>query len=107
MEPELTEPDICVLLAKRHRRLLLRILRESGASLTTVELANRIAERAYEHPSASDQRNVYLALYHDHLPRLEEAGVIVYDESEGTVAPDRNFDRLVRFVEEANGRDPS
>lgn len=102
MEPELTEPDIFVLLAKRERRLLLEALWRSTPPLTTVELANRIAERTYERPSSEQQRDVYLELYHNHLPRLEEADVIVYDEKDGRVAPDRNFDRLLRFVEEAN-----
>lgn len=105
MPQELTESDIFVLLAKRHRRHLLRILRESDTPLLTIELANRVGERAYDSPSAKDRRAVYLALYHNHIPQLEEADVVAYDESEGTVQPGLNFDSVVRVLERADESD--
>lgn len=109
MPQELTESDIFVLLSDRWRRLVLRLLQESTTSLTAMELAERIGEREYENPSERQRRTVYLALYHNHLPRLENADVIVYDETEGTVAPALNFDRLVGHLIGANdwGRSPS
>lgn len=94
-----------VLLAKRRRRQLLRILWESTTPQTARELAERIGEREYESPSIKDQRLIYLSLYHSHLPRLDEADVIVYDEDEGTVVPDVNFDSLVRVLERVGTQD--
>lgn len=99
MSEKLSESDIYVLLAKQRRRLTLRILQESATSLTTVEVAERIREREYENPSAEDLHAIHLALYHNHLPRLEDADVVWSDQNEGTVHPGPNFDVLVQVLE--------
>lgn len=101
MSHGLTESDIFVLLAKRRRRQLLEILRESDTPLTTVELANRIADRDLETPAAEDRTAVRVVLYHHHLPRLDDADVVVYDEDEETVRPGVNFDTVVDVLERA------
>lgn len=105
MPEEPPEPDIFVLLANRRRRLLLRVLREASTPLSTAEVAERIVERECENPSTGDRRAVYLALHHDHLPRLDDAGVITYGEDEGAVAPAVNFDTVVRVLEGVTERD--
>lgn len=105
MSRELTESDIFVLLAKRRRRLLLRVLRESTTPLTAMELAERIGNREYEAPTAEDRHTVHLSLHHNHLPRLDDAEVVVFDANEGTVAPGLNFDTLVRVLDEVNEGD--
>lgn len=104
MPEKLTESDVFVLLAKQRRRLLLRILQESTTPLGTKEIAERIGERESENPSVEEQQSIYVSLYHNHLPRLEEADVVVHDENAGTVAPDLNFDSLIRNLEAADER---
>lgn len=105
MSQSLTESEMFALLAKRQRRLLLRILQESSVPLRTVQLAQRIGEHEHGDPSIEDRRAIYLSLYHNHLPRLEEASAIVHSRDEGTVAPDRNFDDLVRVLGKTDERD--
>lgn len=105
MSRELTESDTFVLLANRRRRLALRVLRASSTPLPAGELADRIAEREYEEPTVNDRRSIYLSLYHNHLPRLDDAGVVVYDETEGTVAPGLNFDSITRALSDVNSQD--
>lgn len=105
MTRDLSESDIFVLLSKRRRRCLLRILRESATPLTAIELANRIGDSEYEDPSASDIRSIYLALHHNHLPRLEEADAVEYNEKGGTVRPGPTFDTLVHTLETVNEAD--
>ncbi len=105
MSQKLSESDIFVLLSKRRRRLILRILRESTAPLTTTELANRVGEAEQENPSNEDLCLVSLALSHDHLPRLNEADVVSYDRNDGTVHPGANFDVLVRVLERVDQRE--
>lgn len=105
MPQQLTESDIFALLAKRRRRLLLRILQESDSPPSVSELAERIEALEDESPSDEAQRTIYLSLYHNHLPRLEEADVVRYDRAEGTVAPDVNFHTIVRFLAQTNARD--
>lgn len=105
MEMNLTESESWILLSKRRRRLLLWILHESSTPLSINELVGRIAEREYEDPTVNQQREISLSLYHDHIPRLEKADVVVYNEDDGTIAPYRNFDHLIRELEMMNQRD--
>lgn len=107
MSHSLTESDIFVLLAKRHRRQVLEILREATPPLRTVELASRIADRDLETPTAEDRNVVQVALYHHHLPRLKDADVVVYDEDEETVRPGVNFDTVIDVLERAREFDHS
>jgi len=51
----------------------LRVLRESSTPLPAGELSDRIAKREYEVPTVNDRRSIYLSLYHDYLPRLDDA----------------------------------
>ena len=94
-----TESDIFVLLAKRHRRQLLKILRESETPLTRGELAARIADRDFENPTGEDRDTVHVTLHHNHLPQLAAADVVVYDEIEETIRPGVNFDTVVDVLE--------
>lgn len=105
MPSTLTESDTLVLLSERRRRILLRVLQESNAPLATHELAGRVAERESEDPSQNGRRNVRRSLHQSHLPRLREADVVVYDESEETVEPGTNFYRLVQMLETTTERE--
>lgn len=105
MPQELPESDIFVLLAKRRRRLTLEILQESPSALTTMELAERLVDREFEDASADELRTVYLALRHNHLPRLAESDVVEYDVDRETVHPGVNFDTLVGVLERARMRE--
>lgn len=99
MANDLTTSETLALLAKRRRRLLLQSVRDSSTLLTMPELAKRIRDREYDDPSPRDLTSVRLSLYHDHLPKLEEAGVVEYNENEGTVRHGRNFEILVELLE--------
>ena len=100
MPDNLKESDIFALLANRRRRSALRIFRDTSTTLPAIELSHRIAMREYERPSADEIHTIYLTLYHNHLPRLNEAGVLEFDPSAGTIAPGEHFGTLVRFMEE-------
>lgn len=99
MPTEITESDMFVLLSNRRRRLALQILREFTTPLTPRELAEQIGKREYEDLSDEERRSVYISLYHNHLPRLEEADVVVYDPDEEKVQPSTNFDDLVHVLD--------
>lgn len=72
--------------------------------LPTTELAERVGEAEQENLSEKDICTISVALYHDHLPRLEEADVVSYDEDDGIVHPGPNFDILIRTLESVNER---
>lgn len=69
--------------------MLLYYLRENGGSATVKELAEQIA--ALENDlevgelQHQQQKRVYVSLYQTHVPKLEETGIIEYDESQGMV----------------------
>lgn len=79
---------VCEVLSHPVRRSLLRVLRETGP--TTVErAASRLADGAGRPDGAragGDRLDV--ALHHVHLPKMAAAGVVEYDPTSRTVAPD-------------------
>lgn len=107
MTPSLPESEIFVLLSKRRRRLIIKLLQEATTPITDTELAKHIGNREYEDPSSEDTRTIHLTLYHNHLPRLEEADVVEYNQNTGTVYPGINFDTLLRLLETVDETDLS
>lgn len=105
MSNDLSKSESLALLAKRRRRLLLQLLRDSKTPVTVTELAERIQDYEGDGSSSSDMMSIRLSLRHNHLPKLEEADVTEYDENEGTVRPERNFGILIRLLERVGERD--
>jgi predicted transcriptional regulator len=95
----LSETEFYTLLSQQRRRLALRILQDESASITAIELARYVAEYEYEDPSDETLRDVHTSLYHSHLPKLEDADVITYDQDDGTIRRGRNFAALVERLE--------
>lgn len=78
----LLSDSVCSALGDEHRRAVLRELHDSGESVLGVEtLANRVSERVAdgEPPGPDARQTVHAALHHNHLPRLADTGLIVYD----------------------------
>ncbi|MGQ3411774.1 hypothetical protein [Natrinema versiforme] len=84
--------DAFALLADQRRRLLLAVMQTYGEELTLPDAAEEVAVRETGHSvtniSAERVQEVYLSLYHDHLPRLVDAGLLEYDQERDLVAPD-------------------
>lgn len=64
----------------RYRRRTLRRLRGEP-----VHLADLAGEIAREHPGDPEPERVYVELYHVHVPKLEDAGLVAFDPDEKTV----------------------
>lgn len=79
------------LLANTRRRLLLEVMGTYEEQLTLPDAAEEVAVRetgrAVTDLSAERVANVYISLYHDHLPRLVDAGLLEYDQERDLVAP--------------------
>ena len=86
-----TVDDAFGLLADRRRRLLLSVMRTYGEELTLPDAAEEVAvrETGCQVPNISAERvhEIYLSLYHDHLPRLVDAGLLDYDQERDLVTP--------------------
>ncbi|AEH38582.1 DUF7344 domain-containing protein [Halopiger xanaduensis] len=83
--------DAFTLLANERRRLLLAVMTSYGEAITLPDAAEEVAVRetgrAVTELSGEQVANVYLSLYHDHLPRLVDAGLLEYDQERDLVSP--------------------
>lgn len=81
--------DKCLnLVADRHRRRLIHQLRHGGNGERTIEtLVDQLngSEQAAAENRPSDRSELAIQVYHNHLPKLAELGVVEYDRERGTV----------------------
>lgn len=85
---EIAEPDVLDAffdaLSNQRRRHVLRCLDEYGAPMALADLADEVAVRERGSPlpeiPAEDVKRIYVSLYHNHVPRLEDADVVEYSQ---------------------------
>lgn len=86
------------LLASKPRRLVLSYLFEENRSATREELAYAVAERSTDAPLDGIPQDVlediHIALFHVHLPKLEDEGVVSWDMYVDDVALTARADEL-------------
>lgn len=87
---ELSQDLVFDILSNTRRRMVLYYLRRHGGPASVQEIAEEIAalenEVEPEALSRQQRKRVYVSLYQTHLPKLETAGVIEYDDDEGRVS---------------------
>lgn len=85
----LTQDEAYDLLSNERRRSVITHLRERGEPIDVMELSRMVAASEYdmdpEELSKQQVKRVYVSLYQTHVPKLDERGVIEYDEENGTV----------------------
>jgi len=94
--------DRLSLLSSRHRRYLLYGLSQYTTPVSLAVLTDTITEIEHGNPAEQyrDERlRIYTALYHNHLPRLVDAGVVEYNQSDDTVDIGPNAPALVPVLE--------
>lgn len=109
-EPDRVKYDeIFELLSNHRRRYVLHHLRRTGEGVDLGTLAERIAawENGTSLPevSADERKRVYSALQQVHLPRLDETGVVEFDDRAGTVELGPAAENLDVYMEVVEGRD--
>ena len=104
----LSKDVIFELLKNRRRREVLRVLLDRDETVTLGDLAEQIA--AWENDTTvnalnSDQRKrVYVALYQTHLPKMDDAGIIDYDQDRGLITLSDNADLLLMYLDSDSHR---
>lgn len=102
-EQSLAKDDIFHILQNERRRQVLRHLKGVDETVEMREIAEKIA--AWENDTTvanlySDQRQrVYIALYQSHLPKLDDLGVINYNQSRGTIEPTPLIDDVTQYLD--------
>lgn len=100
---ELDEDQIYHLLQNERRRNVLRYLHDTEGTVSMRDIAEQVA--AWENAStvqaitSSERQRVYIPLYQSHLPKLDEEGVIEYDQSRGAVTKTDAADVLYEYLE--------
>lgn len=98
--------DVFHLLQNQRRRWVLHYLRGVDETVNMGDLSEQIA--AWEHDTTVDalrsaqRQRVYIALYQRHLPKLDDKGVIDYNQSRGRVTPRRRADQLVAYLDRSH-----
>lgn len=91
-------------LSHRRRRLALSCLYKHRRS-TLADLAELVTEAEsnarIDEVSAERVRDVYLSLYHRHLPALEDACLVEYDQEHDLVVADDDLDDALRTARRA------
>jgi hypothetical protein len=71
------------------RRYAIRCLEDYGKSMALADLADEIAAWENDAPltevSAEEVKQIYLSLYHKHVPKLDSAGVVRYEQERDMV----------------------
>ena len=85
----------------RRRYLCCALFEKAEWSLT--ELATKTAALEQEVPEREIQQTqreqMYISLYHTHVPKLAEAGVLEFDENSETIRADRNIDHVLMILD--------
>ncbi|EMA01112.1 hypothetical protein SAMN05443574_101545 [Haloarcula vallismortis] len=94
--------DRLSLLSSHYRRYLLYGLSQYTTPVSLAVLTDTVTE--FEHGTPVEQYRderlkIYTALYHNHLPRLVDAGVVQYNQSEDLVDIGPNAPALVPLLE--------
>jgi hypothetical protein len=82
--------ELFQVLSNARRRYVIYYLAREGPQLGLNQLATKIAAAETGTPEADitgdERQRVYISLYQTHLPKLEEAGIVSYDDAERTVS---------------------
>lgn len=84
---ELTESEWHRLLANERRRLVLDVLADRTTPVTLDDLAAAVAAREEGLDAADAVESVKLTLYHAHLPKLADLGVLGFDPDSHRIFP--------------------
>ncbi|QLG29786.1 ArsR family transcriptional regulator (plasmid) [Halorarum halophilum] len=112
VEEELPLDIIFEVLKNERRRLVLEYLRDAEGSVTIGELAEHIA--ALENDitpaelNAQQRKRVYIGLYQCHLPKMDDADAVAFNQDRGIVELGRSAETLFEYLDsdsevESNG----
>ncbi|ELY99711.1 hypothetical protein C482_09507 [Natrialba chahannaoensis JCM 10990] len=102
-EKTFSEDEIFHLLQNERRRLVLRYLRGTNEPVRMRDVAEQVA--AWEHDTtvaeltSTQRQRVYIPLYQSHLSKLDEAGVIDYQQNRGIVERKPLADEVDQYLQ--------
>lgn len=103
-ETSLTVSEAGIILKNERRRMVVFALAETDEKkLTLGNLAETVASAENEKPprqlESKERKQVYVALYQTHLPKLDSMDVIEYDQDRGTFERGLKFDSTLSVLQ--------
>lgn len=96
--PKLSSDEIFHILQTNRRRDTIRYLLDTDGPVKMRDIAEYVAARendkTVEELTSAERQRVYIPLYQSHLPKLDDEGIIEYNQPRGIVRP---TDRLQIF----------
>jgi len=103
-EPALDQDVIFDVLSSSRRRYVLYYLSQHDAPVELPTLAEEVAawetESTVEELSSQERKRVYVSLYQTHVPKLEEVGLVEYDQDTGEVSLTDQSSQIQGFLRE-------
>ncbi len=103
-EPELSQDVIFDVLSSSRRRYVLYYLSQHEEPVELPALAEEVAawetESTVEELSSQERKRVYVSLYQTHIPKLEEVGLVDYDQDSGQVSLTDQSTQIQGFLRE-------
>jgi len=107
--PTISNDDCFDLLRNQRRRYALHYLERNGEQATLGHLSEQVAawenETDIEEVSSAQRKRIYTSLQQVHLPRMEDAGVVEFDQRAGVVELGPAAEDLDVYLEVVDGRD--
>lgn len=104
---QLTRSDVFHVLQAWRRRETLRFLLENDGEATLGDLADHIA--AYEtegQVGSTERKRVYVSLYQCHLPKLDDLGIVSFEQARGTVTATETIELLSPYLDASGDKQP-
>jgi predicted transcriptional regulator len=101
--PDISQDEVFDLLASPRRRCVLHYLRQTEGTAELREMAAHVAAWEYgtdvESLTPDQRKRVYTSLQQTHLRKLEDAGVVEYDDEAAEVHPTPAADDVEVYLE--------
>lgn len=101
-ESRLSQDVVFDILSSPRRRYVLYYLRQTGEPVQLTDLAEQVA--AWENetdPSEiteQERKRVYVSLYQTHIPRLDEVGIVDYDQDSGMIVLSEDAEHIDEYL---------
>lgn len=110
-EPAFSKDEIFHLLQNERRRMVLRYLRDTEGPVRMRDIAEQVA--AWEHDTtveeltSTQRQRVYIPLYQSHLSKLDQAGIIDYQQNRGIVERKPLADQVDQYLQVEPSDEPA
>jgi len=98
----LTQDVVFDILSSARRRYVLYLLRTESTPIELTDLAEQVAawenDTTVEELTKQQRKRVYVSLYQTHVPKLEDAGLVDYDQETGDVQLTETADDVDQYL---------